>query len=52
MCFGPSLIFASKGIAERLKATIKVSKNYKSYSGLAEGMDGDVKFLYKTAEVE
>lgn len=41
-----------KGIAERLKATIKVSKNYKSYSGLAEGMDGDVKFLYKTAEVE
>lgn len=41
-----------KGLAERLKATIKVSKNYKSYSGLTDGMDGDVKFLYKTAEVE
>lgn len=41
-----------KGLAERLKATIKVSKDYKSYSGLTDGMDGDVKFLYKTAEVE
>lgn len=41
-----------KNLAARLKATIEVSKNYKSYSGLADGMDGDVKFLYKTAEVE
>ena len=41
-----------KDLAARLKATIEVSKNYKSYSGLADGMDGDVKFLYKTAEIE
>ena len=39
-------------LAQRLKATIEVSKNYKSYSGLVDGMDGEVKFLYKTAEIE
>ena len=39
-------------LAERLKATVEVSKNYKSYSGLTEGMDGEVKFLYKTEEIK
>ena len=35
-------------LAERVKATIRVSQNYKSYSGLTDGMDGEVKFIYKT----
>lgn len=39
------------GLATRLKATVEVSKNYKSYSGLADGMDGEVKFIYKTEEI-
>lgn len=39
-------------LGERLKATIKVSQNYKSYSGLTDGMDGEVKFIYKTEEIE
>ena len=38
-------------LGERIKAIIKVSQNYKSYSGLAEGMDGEVKFIYKTDEI-
>ena len=38
-------------LAERLKATIKVAQNYKSYSGLTDNMDGEVKFIYKTEEI-
>ena len=38
-------------LGERIKAIIKVSQNYKSYSGLTEGMDGEVKFIYKTDEI-
>ncbi len=38
-------------VATRLKAVIDVSKNYKSYSGLTEEMDGEVKFIYKTADL-
>ena len=38
-------------IVERLKATIKVAQNYKSYSGLTDQMDGEVKFIYKTEEI-
>ncbi len=40
------------GLAERVKATIRVSQNYKSYSGLTDGMDGEVKFIYKTDEIK
>ena len=40
------------GLAERVKATIRVSRNYKSYSGLTDGMDGEVKFIYKTDEIK
>ena len=39
-------------LAERVKATIRVSQNYKSYSGLTDGMDGEVKFIYKTDEIK
>ena len=47
-----SLLKDSVGnLAERLKATIKVAQNYKSYSGLTDKMDGEVKFIYKTEEI-
>lgn len=36
------------GIAKRLKATLEVSARYKSYTGLTDEMDGDVKFIYRT----
>ncbi|WP_405344975.1 hypothetical protein [Ruminococcus sp.] len=38
-------------IVERLKATVKVAQDYKSYSGLTDQMDGEVKFIYKTEEI-
>ncbi|MCR5324886.1 MAG: hypothetical protein K6E85_16640 [Lachnospiraceae bacterium] len=38
------------GLVERLKAVAEVSKNYKSFSGLSDQMDGEVKFIYKIAE--
>ncbi len=36
---------------ERFRATIDASKTYRSYSGLDDSMDGEVKFLYRTAEI-
>ena len=39
------------GLIERLKATVNVSKNYKSFAGLHDGMDGQVKFIYRTGEI-
>ena len=40
------------GLAPRMKAMIDVSKRYKSYSGLTDETDGEVKFIYKTEEVK
>ena len=40
------------GILTRLKATIEISKSYNNFSGLADGCDGEVKFVYKTAEIK
>lgn len=37
---------------ERLKATVKVSKNYRAFAGISNWMDGNVKFIYKTAEIK
>lgn len=39
------------GLAARLEATVAVSQRYCSFSGLADGMDGQVKFIYRTAEI-
>ena len=39
-------------LVPRLKAMIDVSKRYKSYSGLTDQMDGEVKFIYKTEEIK
>lgn len=36
----------------RLKATVEVSKNYKSFSGISDEMSGQVKFIYRTDSVK
>lgn len=40
------------GVVVRLKATIDVSKNYVNFSGIGDGMDGQVKFIYRTDEIK
>ncbi len=40
------------GIVARLKATADVSRNYTNFSGIADGTDGQVKFVYRTDEVK
>lgn len=40
------------GTVARLKATIDVSKDYRNFSGLADDMNGQVKFIYRTDEIE
>lgn len=37
------------GLLTRVKATVDVSKNYKSFSGISDEMSGQVKFIYKTS---
>jgi len=39
-------------LIERLKATVTVSKNYKSFAGISDRADGNVKFVYRTAEIK
>ena len=39
------------GIATRLRAAIAVSKDYQTFSGLGDGMDGQVKFIYRTESI-
>lgn len=36
----------------RIRATINVSKNYKSFAGISDDMDGQVRFIYRTLEIE
>lgn len=40
------------GLLTRLRATADVSKDYKSFSGISDEMDGSVRFIYKTDAVE
>lgn len=40
------------GLIDRIQATADVSKNYRSFSGLSDGMDGQVKFVYRTDSIE
>ena len=40
------------GLFARIKATADVSKDYKSFSGLSDDMDGQVKFIYRTDSVK
>ena len=39
------------GLIERVKAISSVSKEYRSFSGISDGMDGKVKFIFKTDEI-
>ncbi len=39
-------------LAERFRAALDASKNYKTFSGLGDGMDGRVKFIYRTDPIE
>lgn len=38
-------------IAARLRATLEVSQNYRNFAGIGDGMDGRVKFVYRTEEI-
>jgi len=40
------------GLLSRIRVLTEVAKEYNNYSGIADGMDGTVKFIYKTEEVE
>lgn len=41
-----------EGLVDRLTATVDVSRNYRSFSGISDGMDGEVRFVYRTDAVE
>lgn len=41
-----------KDLVTRFKATVDVSKNYKSFSGISDEMDGQVKFIYRTDSIK
>lgn len=40
------------GLFVRVKATVDVSKNYNSFSGISDNMDGQVKFIYRTDSIK
>ena len=40
------------GLTTRLQASIDVSKNYRSFAGIHDDMDGQVKFIYRTDAIE
>lgn len=40
------------GLLTRLKATVDVSKDYQSFTGLTDGMTGEVRFIYRTDAIE
>ncbi len=41
-----------KTLYERFKATVEVSQNYKSFSGITDFMPGSTKFIYKSDEIK
>ena len=41
-----------QNLVDRVKATVEVSKSYKSFAGISDEADGRVKFIYKTDEVK
>ena len=40
------------GLLTRVKATVDVSKDYKTFTGLPDGSDGQVKFIYRTESID
>lgn len=41
-----------KGLLDRLKAVCEVGKDYRSFSGIHDSMDGEVKFIIQTDAIE
>lgn len=39
------------GLLPRFRATCDVSREYKSFAGISDAMDGQVKFIYRTEEI-
>ncbi len=39
-------------LAQNLRATLEAAQQYRSFSGVREDMDGEVKFLYRTDAIE
>ena len=40
------------GLIARFRATCDVAKDYRSFSGISDEMDGRVKFIYRTDAIE
>jgi putative membrane protein len=40
-----------QGIIERLRATVDAAKNYQTFAGMGDNMNGEVKFIYKTGTI-
>ncbi|MCQ2449325.1 MAG: hypothetical protein MJ132_03955 [Clostridia bacterium] len=40
-----------KNVVTRFKATVDVSKNYRNFAGIDDNMTGQVKFIYRTDEI-
>jgi len=40
------------GLLARIHATVNVSENYRNFSGIAEGETGNVKFIFRTDDIE
>ena len=40
-----------EGLSDRIRVIADVAKNYTSFSGISEHMDGDIKFIYKTDSI-
>lgn len=40
-----------ESITARLQATIDVAREYRSFAGISDGVDGQVKFIYRTDEI-
>ena len=46
-----SLLEGGADLLPRLQAMLEVSRQYGNFAGLADGTDGQVKFIYRTAEI-
>jgi putative membrane protein len=40
------------GLIDRVKTTVEVSGNYRNFSGISDGMDGKVTFIYRIGEIK
>lgn len=41
-----------EGAVDRVNAMAELSRTYRNYSGIADGMDGQVKFIFRTEEIQ